>query len=69
MGGEIKNLQFINSGITEISKIVFYNKFPIPIIIPKLDYILIFRDRNTTDYLNNLTPYINKIILKLNKKL
>jgi hypothetical protein len=69
MGDETKNFQFINSGIIKISKIIFYNKFLIFIIIPKPEYIPIFGNRNIIDYLDNLALYINKINLKPNRKL
>jgi hypothetical protein len=68
MENKIKNLQFINSKIIKISKIIFYNRFLIFITIPKFKYILIFGNRNIINYLDNLILYINKINLKSNKK-
>jgi hypothetical protein len=56
-------------GIIEIFKIIFYNRFLIPIIILEFDYILALKNRNITDYLNNLVLYIDKIILKSSKEL
>jgi hypothetical protein len=53
----------------EISKIIFYNKFPIFIIIPESERILALGGRNIIDYLNNLILYINKINLKSGREL
>jgi membrane protein DedA with SNARE-associated domain len=69
MGNEIKNLQFTNSRIIEIFKIIFYNEFLIPIIILESEYILMLGGGNIIDYLNNLILYINKINLKSGKEL
>jgi hypothetical protein len=69
VGSKTENLQFTNSGITEISKIIFYDRFLIFAIILELEYILILGDKNIINYLNNLILYINKINLKFDKKL
>jgi hypothetical protein len=69
MGNKTKNLQLTNSGITEIFKTIFYNRFLISIIIPKFEHILIFGGGNIINYLDNLMLYINKIILESNKEL
>jgi hypothetical protein len=69
MENEIENLQLTSSGVTKISKIIFYNKFPIFAIISKPEHISILGGGSIIDYLNNLTPYIDKIDLKSNKKL
>jgi hypothetical protein len=56
-------------GIIEISKIIFYGGLPTSAIILKPEHILILGGRSITDYLNNLTLYINKTNLKSGKKL
>jgi hypothetical protein len=55
--------------MAEIFKIIFYNRFSIFAIILESEYILTFRSRNITDYLNDLVLYINEIILESDKKL
>jgi hypothetical protein len=55
--------------MTEISKIIFYNRFLILVIILEFKYILALGGGNIINYLNNLILYINKISLKFNKKL
>jgi hypothetical protein len=66
---KIENFQFINSEITKIFKIIFYNGFLILTIILEFEYILILGGKNIVDYLNNLISYINEIDLKFNKEL
>jgi hypothetical protein len=50
-------------------KIIFYNRFLIPTVILEFEYILIFKNKNITNYLNNLILYIDKIDLKSGKEL
>jgi hypothetical protein len=53
----------------KISKIIFYNKFLISTMIPKLEYMPALGGGSIINYLNNLILYINKIDLKFNKEL
>jgi hypothetical protein len=54
----------MSSKIIEISKIIFHNRFLIFIITLEFKYILMFGDKNITDYLDNLALYFNEIILE-----
>jgi hypothetical protein len=59
----------MSSGVTKISKIIFYNRFLTLETILEPEYISIFGDKNITDYLDDLVPYFNKINLKSGKEL